>query len=196
MSVVEEPAAEPKGEGASDPTGRLKWFAVHTYSSFEAKVKQTIEHRAALEGMQEKIRRVLIPTEAIIEIKGGKKRTAHRNLMPGYVLVEMEPEEDAFNLIKSIKGVSSFVPTGDQPVPLSPEEIQNLLNIMEDKHEKPKPKMMYRKGDQIKVIEGPFMNFIGNVEAVDEEKGKLTVMVSIFGRPTPVELDVLQVEPA
>lgn len=171
------------------------WYALHTYSSFEMKVKQTIEHRATLEGMRDKIHRVVIPTESVIEIKAGKKKTVQRNLMPGYVLVQMESEEDCFALIKSVKGVSGFVSDGHSPSPLSEAEVRNLLDIMEEKKEKPKAKMLYRKGDQIKVIEGPFMNFVGNVEGIDEEKGKLKVMVSIFGRPTPVDLDVLQVEP-
>lgn len=171
-----------------------RWFAVQTYTSFEHKVKQAIEHKVTLESLGDQIRKVIIPTETVIEIKGGSKRSVARTLMPGYVLVEMPPDENLFNLIKEIKGVSSFVGDGQSPVPLTNEEITNLLNIMEDKHEKPKPKKVFRKGDQIKVIEGPFTNFIGNVESMDETKGKLTVMVSIFGRPTPVELDVLQVE--
>ena len=150
--------------------------------------------RSTIEGMRDAIRRVVIPTELIIEIKGGKKRTVPRNMMPGYILVDIEPSEEAFVLIKSVKGVSGFVGDGNDPVPLTTEEVRNILDIMENKQEKPKPKMLFRKNDQIKVIEGPFMNFIGNIQAVDEEKGKLKVMVSIFGRPTPVELDVLQVE--
>ena len=189
MTVAQEVAST---EGGSD--ANKKWFAIQTYSSFENKVKQGIEHKATLEGLRDKIHRVIIPTEIVVEIKGGKKRQVQRALMPGYVLVEMEPSEELFNLIKEIKGVSSFVGDGHNPTPLSDAEISNILNIMEDKHEKPKPKAAYRKGDQIKVIEGPFMNFVGNVEGMDEEKGKLTVMVSIFGRTTPVELDILQVE--
>lgn len=172
------------------------WYAVHTYSSFEGKVKQSIEHRATLEGLREHIHRVVIPTETVIEIKAGKKRTVARSLMPGYVLVQMDAMEDAFNLVKNVKGVSGFVPSGDTPVPLAESEVTHLLDIMEDKAEKPKAKVMFRKGDQIKVIEGPFTNFVGSVEHADEEKGKLRVMVSIFGRPTAVELDVLQVESA
>jgi transcriptional antiterminator NusG len=181
---------------ARGPTPTMRWFAVHTYSSFENKVKQAIEHRATLEGRREQIHAVVIPTEAVIEIKGGKKRTVTRNLMPGYVLVQMEPEEELFNLVKDIKGVSGFVSDGHAPSPLAPEEVANLMNLMEQKTEKPKPKVLFHKGDQIKVVEGPFTNFVGSVEGLDEEKGKLKVMVSIFGRLTPVDLDVLQVEPA
>lgn len=187
-------SAETPAEQAGSESPSRRWFAIHTYSGYENRVKTTIEHKATLEGLRDRIHRVLIPTEMVVEIKGGKKRTVQRSLMPGYVLVEIEPAEEIFNLIKNVKGVSSFVGDGHEPVPLLPEEIRNLLDIMESKHEKPKPKMQYRKGDQVKVIEGPFTNFIGNVESVDEEKSKLKVMVSIFGRPTPVELDVLQVE--
>lgn len=192
IMTAEQTAKNPAAETPGDD--KFKWFAIQTYSSFENKVKQGIEHKATLEGLDEIIRRVVIPTETVVEIKGGKKKPVQRALMPGYVLVQMQPDEGIFNLIKEIKGVSSFVGDGHAPVPLTPAEISNLLDIMEDKQEKPKPKISYRKGDQIKVIEGPFMNFVGNVESMDEEKGKLTVMVSIFGRPTPVELDVLQVE--
>jgi transcriptional antiterminator NusG len=196
MTTTEKTDAQPQLPGAAPMQGGGTWFAVQTYSSFERKVKEGIEHRAALEGMRNHIRQVLIPTETVVEIKGGKKRSVQRALMPGYVLVEMDPSEEAFNLIKEVKGVASFVGDGHTPTPLAPDEVENLINIMEDKHEKPKPKMLYRKGDQIKVVEGPFVNFVGNVEEVDEGKGKLRVMVSIFGRPTPVELDVLQVESA
>jgi transcription termination/antitermination protein NusG len=174
----------------------MQWYAVHTYSSYENKVKQLIEHKATLEGLRDRIRSVVIPTERVIEIKGGQKRTTQRTLMPGYIIVQMDSSEDAFNLIRNIKGVSGFVGDGRAPIPLGQEEVSNLLNIMEDKHEKPKPKVLFQKGDQVKVVEGPFANFIGQVEHIDEERGKLNVMVSIFGRLTPVELDVLQVEGA
>lgn len=170
------------------------WYAIHTYSSYENKVKQLIEHRTALEGLRDVVRRVVIPTESVVEIKGGKKRTTQRTLMPGYLIVQMKTCEEAFNLVKSVKGVSSFVGDGNAPTPLTHDEVANLISIMQDKADKPKPKMLFSKGDQIKVIEGPFANFVGHIEGMDEEKGKLTVMVSIFGRLTPVELDVLQVE--
>ena len=119
-----------------------------------------------------------------------------RTLMPGYVLVEIEPSEELFNMIREIKGVSSFVGDGHKPAPLSQAEVENILHKIEATADKPKPEIVYQKGDQVKVTEGPFANFIGSVEHIDEEKHKLSVMVSIFGRPTPVELDVLQVEPA
>lgn len=177
-------------------TSDLQWYAVHTYSAFENKVKQTIERRAQLEGVIDRIAQVVIPLEPVIEIKNGKKHTVMRNLMPGYLLVQMEPSEEVFNLIKEIKGVSGFVGGGDKPAPLSKEEVDNILTMLESKADKPKAEISYSKGDQVKVTEGPFANFVGTVDHVDQEKSKLSVMVSIFGRPTPVELDVLQVEPA
>lgn len=191
---TKEKPASASTAAAAENANPFKWFAVQTYSSFENKVKQGIEHRSALEGVEDGIRRVVIPTETVIEIKNGKKRSVQRSLMPGYVLVEMLPKEDLFNLVKEVKGVAAFVGDGANASALTEQEVGNLLNIMEDKQDKPKPKVSFRKGDQIKVIEGPFTNFTGSVEGVDDEKGKLTVMVSIFGRPTPVELDVLQVE--
>lgn len=172
-----------------------RWYAIHTYSGFENRVKQTIERRSVLEGWDAKISRVIIPLEAVIELKNTKKVTVMRNLMPGYVLIEMLPEDELFNIIKEIKGVSDFV-GGGKPAPLSQAEIDNILNLIETKLERPKQEITYQKGDQVKVTEGPFANFIGMVDHVDHEKNKLAVMVSIFGRPTPVELDVMQVEPA
>lgn len=170
------------------------WYALHTYSGMEGKVKSNIEHRAAMEDMREKVHQVVIPVEHVIEIRNGKKRTVTRNLMPGYVLVEIEEEGDVFDMIKKISGVTGFVGDGVNPSPLAEDEVSRLLNIAEDKAEKPKPEIRFRKGEQVKVIEGPFANFTGTVDDVDEEKSKLKVMVSIFGRPTAVELDVLQVE--
>ncbi len=176
--------------------GQTQWYAVHTYSSFENKVKHTIERKVQLENMTDQVRQVLIPLEPIIEIRGGKKQTVMRNSMPGYLLVEMEPLDEVFDLVRNIKGVSGFVGGGAKPAPLSQAEVDNILAMMASKADRPKPEITYGKGDQVRVTEGAFANFIGTVEHVDEEKHKLSVMVSIFGRPTPVELGVLQVEPA
>ena len=170
------------------------WYALHTYSGMEAKVKANIEHRAAMENLREKVYAVVIPVEHIIEIRNGKKRTVTRNLMPGYVLVDIEEESEVFDMVKKVAGVTGFVGDGVNASPLGQDEVNRLLNIVEDKAEKPKPEIRFRKGEQVKVIEGPFANFTGTVDDVDEEKSKLKVMVSIFGRPTAVELDVLQVE--
>jgi len=172
------------------------WYAVHTYSGFENRVKQTLERIIELESLQDRISQVLIPMEPVIEIKRGKKNTILRNLMPGYILISIDSASDIFNTIREIKGVAGFLGTGTKPEPLSAEEMQHILEMLESKADKPKPEIEYDRGDQVKVCEGPFANFIGTVDHVDEEKNKLSVMVSIFGRPTPLELDVLQVEPA
>ncbi len=172
------------------------WYAVHTYSSFENKVKTSIEKLVALEGYTEQFDRVVIPLEPVIEIKNGKKVQSMRNLMPGYLLVRMKPSEALFDLIRNIKGVSGFLGSGTKPQALKDSEVEHILHQMESKADKPKPEITYHKGDQVKVTEGPFANFVGTVDHTDEEKNKLSVMVSIFGRPTPVELDILQVEPA
>jgi len=170
------------------------WYAVQTYSGFENKVKANIEHRAAMEGLREFVHQVVIPVEHLIEIKNGKKRTVTRNLMPGYVLVDIDEKEEVFDLVKKISGVACFLGDGTNASPVSQDEVNRMLNIAEDKMEKPKPEISFRVGERVKVIEGPFANFTGQVDAVDPEKSKLKVMVSIFGRPTAVELDVLQVE--
>ena len=171
------------------------WYAVHTYSGFEHKVKTNIEHLATLEGFRDEVAEVIIPQETFVEVRGGKKRTTVRNLMPGYILVHIEPDEKVFDLVKKINGVSGFVGDGEKAIPLTQEEVDNLLRVSEEKAEKPKAEIRFRKGEQVKVIEGPFSNFVGMVEDIDTDKNKLKVMVSIFGRPTAVELNVLQVEP-
>ena len=171
-----------------------QWFAIHTYSGYENKVKQHIEYKAALEEVHGRVLQVIIPAESVIEIKDGKKKNVTRNLMPGYVLIEMEADEDLFTLVRRTAGVSGFVGDGVNPIALTEEEVHRVLELVKDKKDKPKPEIKYSLGEQVKVVTGPFVNFIGSVDEIDAEKGKLKVMVSIFGRPTPVELDVLQVE--
>lgn len=171
------------------------WFAIHTYSGYENKIKTTIEHRVQMEGLRDKVSQVLVPLKKGIEIKNGKKHEVMRNIMPGYVFIEMEPDEEVFALVQKIPGVSSFLGgEGGKPSPLPQSEVSSLLDSIEERADRPKAVITYKVNDQVKVIEGPFANFIGTVEQVDQEKGKLKVMVSIFGRPTSVELDVLQVE--
>ena len=172
----------------------MNWYAVHTYSSFEGRVKKEIEHRASIEGLRESLGQVIIPEEKTVEIKDGKRKDGSRNFMPGYVFVEMEPLSELFKTIQEIKGVSGFAGTGETPVALSPDEMTNILNLIEDKKDKPKAEIKFRKGDKIKVIEGAFANFQGTVEDIDHDRARLRVMVTIFGRSTPVDLNVLEVE--
>lgn len=172
------------------------WYAIHTFSGYENRVKTQIEHRVQLEGFRDKVAQVLIPQKKAIEIKNGKKTEVMRNIMPGYVFIEMEADDEIFSLVQKIQGVSAFLGAefGSQPTALTQAEVDGLLDSIEERPDKPKTVISYRVNDQVKVIEGPFANFVGTVEQVDQEKGKLKVMVSIFGRPTSVELDVLQVE--
>src|SRR5690606_17508349 len=174
------------------------WYAIHTFSGYENRVKTQIEHRVQLEGLRDKVDQVLIPQKKAIEIKNGKKHEVMRNIMPCYVFIHMEQNDDVFALVQKIQGVSSFLggEFGSPPTALSQSEVDELLGSIEERPDKPKAVITYRVNDQVKVIEGPFANFVGTVEQVDQEKSKLKVMVSIFGRPTSVELDVLQVENA
>lgn len=173
----------------------MNWYALYTHSGFEKKVKRDVEHRASVEGLREYLGQVVIPEEKIVEIKDGKRKESSRNLMPGYVFVQMAANDELFKTIKDINGVADFVGSSpDHPSVLSEAEVKNVMGLIEDKKDKPKPEIKFSVGDQVKVIEGPFANFIGNVEAIDHEKSRLKVMVSIFGRSTPVDLNVLEVE--
>jgi transcriptional antiterminator NusG len=175
----------------------MNWYALHTYSGMEKKVKKDVEHRASVEGMRSSLGEVIVPEERIVEQREGKKREHVRNIMPGYVFVEMEDETLLFDLIKEIKGVTGFVGGNEnQPSPLSQEEVDNIRGLVDDKKDKPRAEIRHRVGDSVKVIEGPFTGFVGAVDNIDYERAKMTVMVSIFGRPTPVELEALQVEAA
>jgi transcriptional antiterminator NusG len=170
------------------------WYILHTHSGFENKVKKNIEHRASVEGYKEKIRNIVIPHENVVEIRSGKKRQVTRTLMPGYVLVDMDYDEETGAAIQKLPGVTGFLGDGNRPIEISEEEAQNMLRLADTTAERPKPEIRYRIGDQVKVTEGAFANFIGAIDEIDAPRGKLRVMVSIFGRPTPVELDALQVE--
>lgn len=174
----------------------MNWYAIYTHSGFEKKVKRDVEHRASIEGLRDALGQVLIPEEKIVEIKDGKRKESSRNFMPGYVFIQMQANEELFKTIREINGVSNFVGADDKPSILSEAEVKNVLGLIEDKKDKPKPEIKFRVGDSVKVIEGPFANFIGNVEDIDHEKARLKVMVSIFGRATPVDLNVLEVEKA
>jgi len=195
--IVEEETPEAE-EAAAVKDPRLKWFVIHTYSGYEAKVKSNLERRIASMNMKDKIFQVLIPTEKEKEIKGGKRREIDRKIFPGYVLVEVkvdergELENDAWYVIRNTPGVTGFVGSGTRPIPLEDREVRTLLRQLRD--ETPKYRITYQKGSPVRITSGPFMDFTGLVDEIMMEKEKVRVLVSIFGRETPVELDFGQVE--
>lgn len=169
-----------------------KWYVVHTYSGFEDKVRSSIEDKVKKLGLEEKISKVMIPTERVIQLKAGKKKETERKFYPGYILVEMELDDETWHFIKSTPRVTSFV-GGTKPVPISEEEVEMVVQLLE-KGVTPQVKMQFEQGDVVRIIDGPFTNFTGYVEEVDMDHGKLRIMVSIFGRQTPVELNFFQAE--
>jgi transcriptional antiterminator NusG len=171
-----------------------KWYVVHTYSGFERKVKESLEQRVKALGLKDKIEEVLIPTEDVVEMKGGKKVISLRKFFPGYILVKMELSDETWHVVRSTSKVTGFVGSGKEPTPLTEEEFSGILEKMEAAAEKPRPKFAFKKGELIRIIDGPFNSFTGSVEEVNEVRHTLKVMVTIFGRSTPVELDFLQVE--
>lgn len=170
------------------------WYVVHTHSGFEEKVKLSIEEKRNKKGLKEKISRILIPTERVIELKAGKKKESDKKFYPGYILVEMEMEDETWHLIRSTPRVTGFV-GGAKPVAISEEEVAVILQQLE-KGPVPQVKTQFQKGESVRIIDGPFTNFIGIVEDIDIDHGRLCVMVSIFGRQTPVELNFFQLEKA
>ncbi len=170
------------------------WYVLHTLSGQEYKIKESIEARIKQENMGDLIKQVLVPTENVSEVKSGKKTIRKRKFFPGYILVEMELTNEAWHFINSINGVIGFVGGGKKPVPLKEQEIKEILEQLEEKKSKVKPKVSYEIGESVKVTEGPFINFSGVVKEVNPDKGKLKVMVTIFGRETPIELEYWQVE--
>ena len=178
---------------AALPATKL-WFIVHTYSGFEAKVKESLRQRADALGMSSTIEDILIPTEEVVEVRDGKKTKSTRKFFPGYVLVKMEMSDEAWHVVKNTPKVTGFVGTGNKPVPLSDREVDRIVNQISVAAEKPKPKLEFRISENVRIVDGPFSNFNGQVEEVNEDRGTLKVMVTIFGRATPVELEFLQVE--
>ncbi len=171
-----------------------KWYVVHCYSGQENKVRHAIEQRIETMGMQDKIFDVVVPTEEEIEVREGKRRTIERRVFPGYILVQMKMDEDSWYVVRNTPGVTGFVGMGNEPTPLRPEEVSQIMRRMEA--EAPKIKVTFRPGQKVRIIDGPFNEFIGTVGDIDMEKAKVRVLVSFFGRETPVELDFLQVEKA
>lgn len=171
----------------------FKWYIVHVYSGFESKVKMALEDRIASSPHPEKFGEVIVPTENIVELVKGKRKTSSRKFYPGYILVKMELDDGTWHIVNDTAKVSGFLGGREKPVPISDEEAKKILSRMEAGKLKPKPKYFFEAGDEIRVIDGPFTNFNGTVEEVNPEKGKIRVLVSIFGRSTPVELEFVQV---
>ena len=172
----------------------LKWYIVHTYSGFERKVKESLESRIRAFNLESKIGKVLIPTESVTEVRAGKKYTSERMFYPGYVLVEMDMDDHVWHVVKSTPRVTGFVGTGQQPTPLSEEEVQQIVYRVGESKDKPKLKVKFEKNEQVRITEGPFATFDGIVDEVNEDRETVKVMVTIFGRSTPVELEFSQVE--
>lgn len=170
------------------------WYVVHTQTGLEERVKTALENRLTAEGLQELINKVIIPTEQISEIRSGRKKISQRKFFPGYLLVEMELNEQTYLFIKTVPGVTGFIGLGKKPMPLPQKEVDSILKRTEETQVKPSPKIIFEKGEQVRVKEGPFVNFNGTVDELHPEKGKVKVNVSIFGRATPVELEYWQVE--
>jgi len=204
-STEEPPApAEVPAPPAYDESSPKKWYIIHTYSGFEQKVAESLRTRAQAFGFADKIGQVLIPTEEVVELRGGKKVTSKRLVYPGYVLVEMEMNRDTeesrleadklWHEVKNTPRVTGFVGGGTHPVPLSADEVNSILYRQASSAERPRPKTTYERNDSVRIIDGPFANFRGKVDEVNADRGTLRVMVMIFGRATPVELEFLQVE--
>ncbi len=199
--TVGTPSEESEGvAGVAEPaTARPlpphhQWYVIHTYSGFENKVKQSIEQRVAALGMSEAVSQVMIPTETVVELKKGKRREASRKFFPGYVLIRMDMSDDLWYLIKNTPKVTGFVGPGVRPTPIPEDQVKTIIQQVVTGAERPKHKVLFTRGESVRVIDGPFSNFTGVVDEVKPDKGRLKVMVSIFGRPTPVDLEFLQVE--
>jgi len=171
-----------------------QWYIIHSYSGFEQKVADSLRSRAEAFGFDDKIGQILIPTEEVVELRNGKKVTSKRLLYPGYVLVQMAMDDQLWHEIKNTPRVTGFVGGGNTPVPLTPQEVHSILFRQATSAERPRPKLNFEKGETVRIIDGPFANFSGKVDEVNSERNTLRVLVTIFGRATPVELEFLQVE--
>jgi transcriptional antiterminator NusG len=170
------------------------FYVVHTQTGAEEKVKQALESRISAKGLTEKIPKIIIPTEHVSEVRSGKKRISSRKFFPGYLLIEMELNDETYLLVKTTAGVTGFIGLGKKPMPLPQNEVDVILKKADDTNVKPSPKIVFEKGEQIRVTDGPFVNFNGTIDEIHPEKGKIKVNVSIFGRSTPLELEYWQVE--
>jgi len=198
QNVGEPPASDSTPAEGLTPAAneKFKWYIIHAYSGFERKVKESLEGRVQAFGLQNRIGRVTIPTEPVTEIVNGKKRTVERVFLPGYVLVEMDLDNDLWHVIKNTPRVTGFLGTGDKPVALSEEEVGSILFRSDVSKDKPRLKIKFEKHESVRITDGPFANFNGVVDEVNEDRETLKVMVTIFGRSTPVELEFGKVEKA
>lgn len=193
---ADHPAVDGHGEeqSAADPTANMHWYIIHSYSGFEQKVAESLRTRAEAFGFSHRIGQLLIPTEEVVELRNGKKVTSKRLVYPGYVLVQMEMDDDLWHAVKATPRVTGFLGGGNVPTPLTADEVNQILYRQQTASERPRPKLSFEKNETVRIIEGPFTNFQGKVDEVNPERGTLRVMVTIFGRSTPVELEFLQVE--
>lgn len=187
-------AAAATGAATADSGPEKHWYIVHAYSGFEQKVAESLRTRSQAFGFDSRVGQILIPTEEVVELRNGKKVTSKRLLYPGYVLVEMEMDDELWHAVKSTPRVTGFVGGGTKPVPLTADEVNSVLYRQQTSKERPRPKMSFEKGEMVKITDGPFTNFSGKIDEVNSERDTLRVMVTIFGRSTPVELEFLQVE--
>jgi transcriptional antiterminator NusG len=194
LEEVEEEEPSTAAELGEEPDDGRRWYVVHCYSGYENKVRHNLEQRIETMGMKDRIFDVVVPTEEEIEVKEGKRRTIERRVFPGYILVQMIMTEESWYVVRNTPGVTGFVGMGNEPTPLRPEEVASIIKRMEA--EAPRIKVTYKIGQKVRIIDGPFNDFIGTVDDIDMERAKVRVMVSFFGRETPVELDFLQVEKA
>jgi transcriptional antiterminator NusG len=199
-AASEEEATAQASEEASDedtdaltiPDDDREWYVIHCYSGYEQKVKQNLDQRIETMQMQDKIFQVVIPTEEEIEVKNGKRRTVERRVFPGYILVQMLMDDDSWYVVRNTPGVTGFVGMGTKPTALRPEEVQSIMKRMEA--EAPRVKVTFKPGQKVRIVDGPFSEFVGEVDEIDMDRAKVRVLVPFFGRDTPVELDFLQVE--
>src|SRR6266853_2490988 len=186
--TVGEPASGAEGVAATAEAPRnpnMKWYIIHSYSGFERKVKESLESRVAAFGLQDKIGKVMIPTEDVLEVRGGKKVVSTRMLYPGYVMVEMDMDDYTWHVVRNTPRVTGFVGSGETPTPLSDVEVENILHRVTTSADRPKPKLVFERNEQVRIIEGPFANFTGVVDDVDADRSTLKISVTIFGRSTP-----------
>ncbi|NNE84363.1 MAG: transcription termination/antitermination protein NusG [Alphaproteobacteria bacterium] len=172
----------------------MQWYVVHAYSGFEKKVAQSLQEQSVVKGMEDWFEEILVPTEEVVEMRRGSKVNSERKFFPGYVLVKMELNEDSYHLVKNTPKVTGFLGAGNKPMPISQAEADRILHQVKEGVERPKPSVTFEIGEEVRVNDGPFQSFNGQVEDVDEERARLKVSVSIFGRSTPVELEYGQVE--